>query len=78
MEEIIEVNKGLLSDTYLVMTNKGWVKASELRAGRKIIDITGKVVKIEKIRVCGKRPDAPILGKTSMNKEEEGMKKYGL
>lgn len=64
MEDIIEINKGLLSDTHLVMTNKGWVKAGKLKVGQKIIDITGKVVKIEKIKVCGKRPNAPVLGET--------------
>lgn len=62
METIIELENGVLSDNHLVMTDKGWVEAKKLIVGDNIKDFTGKIVKIEKITKCEKRPDAPIVG----------------
>jgi len=63
METIIEMGKeAMLSDEHLVKTDKGWVKAKDLKVGDKLNNIEGNITKIEK---CGKRPDAPIVGRTN-------------
>jgi len=60
---IIELEKGMLSDNHLVKTDKGWVKAKDLKVKDKIFDISGKIVKITKLIKCAKRPNAPIIKK---------------
>jgi len=61
METIIKVNKGLLSDKHLVLTNMGWIEAKDLKINDNLINHLGKIVKIKKINKCGKRPNATII-----------------
>lgn len=55
MKTIIEVNKGQILDEDLIKTDNGWVKAKELKVGNHIFEVSGKVIKIEKLHTCGKR-----------------------
>jgi hypothetical protein len=68
MEKIIEVNKNnLFTDEHFLLTERGWLKAKELKIGDKIIGVKGNSV-IKSIKECEKRPDAPIVG--NFNPEE--------
>lgn len=63
MDTIIKIGKeSMLSDEHLVKTDKGWIKAKELKVGDNIFNFEGNITKIERIVECGKRPDAPIVG----------------
>ena len=62
--EYLKVNKNwLFSPEHLVLTNRGLLKAEELKTGDKVIGISGKSTTIKNIKRCSKRPDAPIIGK---------------
>ena len=64
MEKFIEVNGNwLFSDEHFLLTERGLLKAKELRNGDKVIGVNG-VSTIKNIIECGKRPDAPIIGET--------------
>jgi len=50
MINIIEIGKeSMISDNHLIKTDKGWVKAKELKVGDKIFNFEGKITKIEKL-----------------------------
>ena len=65
MAKMIELNDNIMmSANHLVRTNNGYVKISTLKIDDEIIGFDGNTIKITKLIKCGKRPDAPIIGKT--------------
>ena len=63
MEKFIEVNENwMFSDEHFVLTERGLLIANELLIGDNIIGAEG-VSTIMSIKECGKRPDAPVVGK---------------
>ena len=61
-EEQLPSNDNLLfSGNHLVSTQRGMVKASELKTGDKVVGVKGEST-IENIIKCETQPDAPIVG----------------